>query len=163
IVLLIVLKVVIACSFIFYLCNYLSRFTDTVMISIAIVMVVLMVFSRSIKNGSIRIERLFMQNLHSRDIAEQVKGRKRPLYENRLLDRDVHLADFDVPMDTQWMGQQLSELRLRQRFGVHVSSIWRANRRLNIPDGNSYIYPGDRIQVIGSDDQLTKFGAALRS
>ena len=163
IILLIVLKVVIACSFIFYLCNYLSRFTDTVMISIAIVMVVLMVFSRSIKNGSIRIERLFMQNLHSRDIAEQVKGRKRPLYENRLLDRDVHLADFDVPMDTQWMGLRLSELRLRQRFGVHVSSIWRANRRLNIPDGNSYIFPGDRIQVIGSDDQLTKFGAALRS
>lgn len=163
IVLLIVLKVVIACSFIFYLCNYLSRFTDTVMISIAIVMVVLMVFSRSIKNGSIRLERLFMQNLRSRDIAEQVKGHKRPLYENRLLDRDVHLADFDVPMDTQWMGKQLSELRLRQRFGVHVSSIWRAGRRLNIPDGNMYVFPGDRLQVIGSDEQLTKFGAALRT
>lgn len=163
IVLLIVIKVVIACSFIFYLCNYLSRFTDTVMISIAIVIVVLMVFSRSIKNGSIRIERLFMQNLRSRDIAEQVKGRKRPLYENRLLDRDVHLADFDVPMDTQWMGQRLSELRLRQRFGVHVSSIWRANNRLNIPDGNFCVFPGDRLQVIGSDEQLAKFGAALRT
>lgn len=163
IVLLIVLKAVIACSFLFYLCNYLSRFTDTVMISIAIVMVVLMVFSRPIKNGSIRLERLFMQNLRSRDIAEQVKGHKRPLYENRLLDRDVHLADFDVPMDTQWMGQQLSELRLRQRFGVHVSSIWRAGRRLNIPDGNMYVFPGDRLQVIGSDEQLTKFGAALRT
>lgn len=163
IVLLIVVKVIIACSFVFYLCNYLSRFTDTVMISIAIVMVVLMVFSRSIKNGSIRIERLFMQNLRSRDIAELVKGHKRPLYENRLLDRDVHLADFDVPMDTQWMGKRLSELRLRQRFGVHVSSIWRANNRLNIPDGNFYVFPGDRLQVIGSDEQLTKFGAALRT
>lgn len=161
IVLLILLKVVIACSFIFYLCNYLSRFTDTLMITIAIVMVVLMVFSRSIKNGSIRLERLFMQNLRSRDIAAQVQGRKRPLYENRLLDRDVHLAEFDVPMNSRWMGMRLSELKMRQRFDVHVSSIYRANRRLNIPDGNSYVFPGDRLQVIGSDEQLAKFGAAL--
>ena len=162
IVLLISAKVLLACSFIFYLCNYLSRFTDTVMISIAIVLVVMMVFSPTIKKRSIRIERLFMQNLRGRDIEAQVHGRRRPLYENRLLDRDVHLADFDVPMDSQWAGSRLIDLQLRQRFGVHVSSIYRANRRLNIPDGNSYIYPGDKLQVIGSDEQLSKFGAALR-
>lgn len=162
IILLITAKVAIACSFIFYLCNYLSRFTDTVMISIAIVMVVMMVFSRSIKNGSIRLERLFIKNLRSREVEALVHGRKRPLYENRLLDRDVHLADFDVPMDSVWTGMSLARLQLRQRFGVHVSSILRANHRLNIPDGNSYVYPGDRLQVIGSDEQLTKFGTALR-
>lgn len=162
IILLIAAKSAIACSFVFYLCNYLSRFTDTVMISIAIIMVVLMVFSRSIKSGSIRLERLFMKNLRSREIEALVHGRKRPLYENRLLDRDVHLADFDVPMDSRWMGMSLSQLRLRQRFGVNVSSIFRANHRLNIPDGNSCVYPGDRLQVIGSDEQLAKFGASLR-
>lgn len=103
-----------------------------------------------------------MKNLRSREIEALVHGRKRPLYENRLLDRDVHLADFDVPMDSRWMGMSLSQLRLRQRFGVNVSSIFRANHRLNIPDGNSCVYPGDRLQVIGSDEQLAKFGASLR-
>lgn len=162
IVLLILIKVAIACSFVFYLCNYLSRFTDTVMLSIAMILVFMMVFSPSIKRNSIRLERLFMKNLRSRDIEAQVRGRKRPLYEHRLLDRDVHLADFDVPMDSLWTGRSLSALELRKRFGVHVSSIYRAGHRLNIPSGNSYVYPGDRLQVIGSDEQLAKFGAALR-
>jgi CPA2 family monovalent cation:H+ antiporter-2 len=100
-------------------------------------------------------------NLRSREIEAQVHGKKRPLYEGRLLDRDVHIADFTVPMDSQWMGSTLRQLDLGRKYGVHVSSILRANHRLNIPDGNYIIFPGDKLQVIGSDDQLAKFGQAI--
>ena len=102
-----------------------------------------------------------MMNLRSREIEAQVHGKKRPLYEGRLLDRDIHIADFIVPMDSKWMGHTLRQLNLGQKYGVHVSSILRANYRLNIPDGNYIIFPGDKLQVIGSDDQLSKFGQAL--
>ena len=107
------------------------------------------------------MERLFIMNLRSREIEAQVHGKKRPLYEGRLLDRDVHIADFAVPMDSQWMGSTLRQLDLGRKYGVHVTSILRANHRLNIPDGNYIIFPGDKLQVIGSDDQLTKFGQAI--
>jgi CPA2 family monovalent cation:H+ antiporter-2 len=100
-------------------------------------------------------------NLRSREIEAQVHGKKRPLYEGRLLDRDVHIADFAVPMDSKWMGCTLRQLDLGRKYGVHVSSILRANHRLNIPDGNYIIFPGDKLQVIGSDDQLSKFGQAI--
>ena len=100
-------------------------------------------------------------NLRSREIEAQVHGKKRPLYEGRLLDRDVHIADFAVPMDSKWMGATLRQLDLGRKYGVHVSSILRANHRLNIPDGNYIIFPGDKLQVIGSDDQLSKFGQAI--
>ena len=82
-------RVVIASAFIFYICNYLTRFTNALMISIAVVAVVLMILSRSLKKRSVRLERIFVQNLRSRDIAAQVHGRKRPLYEGYLLDRDI--------------------------------------------------------------------------
>ena len=104
---------------------------------------------------------MFVQNLRSRDIEAQVQGRKRPLYEGHLLDRDVHMADFDVPAASMWAGKTLRELGLRNRFGVHVSSILRANRRMNIPDGNSVVFPADRLQVIGSDEQLASMASAL--
>jgi CPA2 family monovalent cation:H+ antiporter-2 len=52
-------------------------------------------------------------------------------------------------------------LRIGNRFGVHVSSILRGRRRINIPGGRTTIFPGDKIQVIGSDEQLAAFGAAL--
>ena len=157
----ILVRAVIAVAFIFYICHYLSRFSNAIMITIGIVVVLMVVLSRRIKNRSIRMERLFIMNLRSREIEAQVHGKKRPLYEGRLLDRDVHIADFAVPMDSQWMGSTLRQLDLGRKYGVHVTSILRANHRLNIPDGNYIIFPGDKLQVIGSDDQLTKFGQAI--
>ena len=159
----IIVRVVIASSFVFYICNYLSRFANALIIAIAVAVVLLMIMSRSLKHSSIRLERMFVQNLRSRDIEAQVHGRKRPLYEGHLLDRNVHMSDIDVPMDSKWAGLTLRQLELRQRFGVHVSSILRAERRLNIPDGNTIVFPGDRLQVIGADSQLSKMAEALRS
>ena len=159
----ILVRIVIACSFIFYIINYLSRFQNAIIASIALALIIVMILSRRLKSSSIRLERLFIQNLKSRDIQAQVQGRKHPLYEGHLLDRDVHIADFDIPLNTMWMGRTLRQLALGQKFGVHVSSILRAGYRLNIPDGDYLIFPGDRIQVIGSDEQLRQFGEAVRN
>ena len=157
----ILVRIAIGVAFIFYICNYLSRFTPAIMITLGIVVIAFMIFSRRIKNNSIRLERLFLNNLRSRDIKAQVSGRKRPLYEGRLLDRDIHMAEFDVPQNTRWMGHTLRQLELGSKFGVHVSSILRANHRLNIPDGDYLIFPCDKIQVIGNDQQIAAFGQAL--
>lgn len=157
----ILVRVVIASAFVFYICNYLTRFTNALMISIALVVVALMIVSRWLKKRSIRMERMFMQNLRSREIAAEVMGRKRPLYEGRLLDRDIHISELDIPEDSLWAGKTLRELKLGSRYGVLVSSILRGTQRINIPNGDTVIFPCDRIQAIGSDGQLTALGAAL--
>ena len=90
-------------------------------------------------------------------------GKKKPLYEGKLLDRDIHIADFDVPGNSMWMGHTLKQLNLGRKYGVHISSILRGGRRLNIPDGDYIIFPGDRLQAIGSDEQLAKFGLAIET
>ena len=158
----VLVRVVIAVAFIFYICNYLTRFSNAIMITIGVIAVMLMVFSRWIKKRSIGLERLFILNLRSRDIEAQVHGHKRPLYEGKLLDRNIHIADFEIPADSLWMGKTLKQLNLGKKYGIHVSSILRANHRLNIPDGESLIFPGDILQVIGSDDQLTAFQQAIQ-
>ena len=153
----ILVRGVVAVNFIFYICHYLSRFTNAIMITIGVVVVVLMVVSRTVKRRSILLERLFINNLRSRDIEAQVRGKKRPLYEGTLLDRDIHIAEFDVPGNSMWMGSTLKELNLGRKYGVHVSSILRGGFRMNIPNGDYLLFPGDRLQVIGSDDQLARF------
>ena len=155
-------RAVVALSFIFYVCHQLGHFSTAVIVTLGIVILALIIVSRAVKHRSIVLERLFINNLRSRDIEAQVHGKKRPLYEGRLLDRDIHIAEFDVPFDSQWMGQTLKQLSLGSRYGVHVSSIMRGGRRLNIPDGDYVIFPGDRLQVIGSDDQLARLGTALK-
>ena len=133
------------------------------MIIIAVAVVFLMIASRWTKKRSIKMERLFIRNLRSRDIEAQVKGTKRPLYEGHLLDRDIHISEFDVPEDSLWAGKSLKELHLRQQFGIDMSSILRGSQRLNIPNGETVIFPGDKLQVIGNDDQLQKFATALKT
>ena len=157
----ILVRLAIASAFVFYICNYLTRFTNALMISIALAAVALMVISRSLKRRSIMMERMFMQNLRSREIAAEVLGQKRPLYEGRLLDRDIHIAEIDVPEDSLWGGKTLRQIGLRNKFGVHVSSILRGIQRINIPKGDTVVFPCDRIQAIGSDEQLTALGAAM--
>ena len=159
----ILVRFLIAVSFIFYICNFLSRFTNALMITIGFVVIVLIILSRRTKHRSITLERLFIQNLRSRDIEAQVHGKKRPLYEGKLLDRDIHIADFTVPFNSTWMGQSLAQLKLGTKYGVHVSSILRGGRRINIPDGCNILFPGDVLQVIGSDQQFTAFRDAIEN
>ena len=157
----VIARIVIAVGFIFYICNYLSHTTPALMITLGVLAVAFIIFSRTVKHRSILLERLFINNLRSRDIAAQVSGQKRPLYEGRLLDRDIHIANFDIPQDSQWAGRSLRELNLGRKYGVHVSSILRGRQRLNIPDGETRLYPLDRIQVIGSDQQLSLLAQAV--
>ena len=154
-------RFVIALGFIFYICNYLTRFTNALMIIIGVVVVSLMIASRWTKKRSIKMERVFIHNLRSRDIMAQVNGEKKPLYEGHLLDRDIHISEFEVPVDSTWGGKSLQELHLRQRFGIDMSSIMRGSQRLNIPNGDTIIFPGDKLQVIGNDEQLHKFALSL--
>ena len=58
----IVVRYIIALAFIFYIINYLSRFTNALIVCIGAVVVLLMVASRHIKKRSIVMERLFIHN-----------------------------------------------------------------------------------------------------
>ncbi|EFZ36810.1 TrkA C-terminal domain protein [Hoylesella oralis ATCC 33269] len=157
----IVIRTFIAIGFIFYILNYLSNLSLALITSIAIGAIIPMILSRSLKKRSIKIERIFIQNLHSKEIAATVLGHRRPLYATRLLDRDVHIAEFEVPENSTWGGKTLKELNLRSRFRVHISSILRGKQRLNIPNGDTVIFPFDRIEAIGNDEQLTTFSKSL--
>ena len=157
----ILVRVIIAVCLIFYICHSMTHFTNALIITFGFVAVGLIVLSRWIKKRSISLERLFILNLRSRDIEAQVHGKKRPLYEGKLLDRDIHIADFEIPSNSGWMGQTLKQLNLGQKYGVHVSSILRGGWRLNIPDGDYIIFPNDVLQVIGSDQQFSTFRDAL--
>ena len=153
----ILLRIILGIGFVVYIVEYLFQTSTALVVGIALVLVVLMIFSRFLKKQSIGLERTFVQNLRSKDVHKVYLGEKRPEYAGRLLDRDLHLSDFTVPADSLWGGKTLKELDLGKKYGVHVASIIRGKHRLNIPGGENRIYPGDTLQVIGTDDQLSVF------
>lgn len=146
-----------ASTLVYYVINYVSPFPSILHFCVAMVLTLLMMRSRHIKLYSIAIERIFFQNLRSRDLQAEVHGKVKPLYASKLLSREIHLADLDVPENTAWAGQSLAQLDFSHKYGVMVASILRGGVRHNIPAATMEIYPGDRLEVIGSDDQLKNF------
>ena len=157
----IVLRVVLAMGFVFYVLARLFKLSVILILLLALVMISFMLFSRWIKRYSRRLELTFQANLRSREKRAEYLGEKKPEYASHLMDKDLHLADYDIPAEVEWAGKELRELNFGQEYGVHVVSILRGNKRINIPKASDRIFPKDHIQVIGTDAGLERFGAAL--
>ena len=159
----VVLRYILALGFIFYVLARLFHISVVMIFLIALVAVFAIVSSRFIKRNAQRLERNFMDNFRSRELRAEYMGQKKPEYASRLLSKDLHLADFDVPAEIDWGGKTLAQLNFGQRFGIQVVSILRGGLRINIPKATDRVFPQDRIQVIGSDIDLEAFGIQLSS
>ena len=159
----VVIRIMIAMGFIFYVLFKLFHFSGILIFLLALAIVVFMVTNRFIRRQSFRIEQTFMGNLRAREVRAEYLGEKRPEYASKLMTKDLHLADFDIPDETEWAGKTLGELNFGQRFGVQVVSILRGQRRINIPKAADRLYPQDKIQVIGSDSDMEVFGAEIKN
>lgn len=157
----IAIRFVIVMGFIFYVLGRLFHVSVVVILLLALAVVAYLMFGRWAKSSAHRIEETFLTNLNSREKRAEYLGQKKPDYASRLLDKDMHLSDFDLPADTEWAGCTLRELKLSQRFGIQVVAIVRGGKRLNIPVADTRIFPHDRIQVVGSDAGLEAFGTEL--
>lgn len=157
----IVFRVVISALFVTFIIARLFKASVGMMFGVALLLVILMILSRRLKKQSILIERKFFQNLRSRDRRAEYLGEKKPEYAGSLLSRDLHLADFEIPGESAWAGKTLLELNLGKKYGVHIASVLRGKRRINIPGGAVRLFPMDKIQVIGTDEQLNLFGEEM--
>jgi CPA2 family monovalent cation:H+ antiporter-2 len=157
----IIVRVILAVSFVMFVIASLFKVSVGLVFGLALLLVTLMIMSRQLKKQSIMIERKFLQNLRYRDMRAEYMGEKKPEYAGRLLSRDIHLTDFEIPGESEWAGRTLSDLNLGKKYGVHIVSILRGKRRINIPRASERLFPKDKIQVIATDEELNNFGKDL--
>jgi monovalent cation:H+ antiporter-2, CPA2 family len=157
----IILRVVIAVVFVAFVIAHFFKSSVGIAVGVAVILVFVMIYSRVLKKHSILIERKFLQNLRLRDMHAEYMGNKKPAYAGSLLSRDLHLTDFEIPCDSVWAGKTLSELNLGKKYGVHIVSILRGKMRINIPGASVRLFPLDKIQTIGTDEQLNVFSEQM--
>lgn len=153
----IIVRYLIASSFVFYLINYLSPYSTILHWLIAFALMGCIMMSHRIQTRSKGLEDLFMRNLKSRDVQAQRSGEATPTYADQLLTHDVHLTIIQIPMNSTLAGQSLRQLDLANKTGVMVAAIVRSGQRINVPGGDAILFPGDKIQIIGSDDNIKAF------
>ena len=156
----IVIRILIAVSFVMFVISGLFKVSVGLLLGVAVLLVIMMILSRQLKKQSIMIERKFF-HLRYRDMRAEYMGEKKPEYAGRLLSRDLHLTDFEVPGESAWAGKTLAELNFGKKYGIHVVSILRGRKRINIPGASVRLFPEDKIQVIGTDEELNQFSSEM--
>lgn len=124
-----------------------------------IIAIVSIVFSRRLSRRNHEMEAAFRANFNDR---EREADTRRPEFEGRPLERNIRIADFDIPRGIEWAGHTLRELNLGGRFHIQVVAITRGREHFNIPEADTLIIPGDHLQAMGTEQALSLFGRELR-
>jgi len=116
---------------------------------VAIVVVIAVVASKPVIAFYHRIEDRFVTNLNSRQ-SQNSFAVPEELENSFYMDRTV------VTPYSPWSGKFLRECGIRKVYGVNVVSIERAGKVYDLPDKKTQLLPGDRVTLIGSEDQVSK-------
>ncbi len=118
--------------------------------------VAMWILSRQLIKGQNHLESVFMSNFNSKENNADAGFAK------DLMDRNLHLTELQMPVNSKWCGKTVGEANWGRLYGVHITSILRDSCRINIPSIDMQLFPGDKIQLIGSDDNLTLFAMELK-
>ena len=154
---LIVLRIVLCAGILMLPIARLINAAAGLLLAICCVLILLIITSKRLKKHSILMERRFFSNLSARELEEERHAPINQRFANHLLERDLHLADFEVKQNSPSMGKSLKELNFRQKCNVNVVTIIRGEQRINIPGGEERLYPFDKLVVVGADDDLNHF------
>lgn len=147
IVLMIVFRIILALIFVMFILVYIHSYRIGVLMGVGIITVILMLFSRRIQRGWARFERRFERNIDSRRTMVRL-GKP---------SNDLHLTHVVVSADCPLCGRQLSDLTIRQLYGVGLINIQRGSRVIPVPDSRQMLMPYDELTVVGSDTALRSF------
>ncbi len=150
-------RVWIVASLVGYVVSETMQWRGWMLFTVVAAVILSVLMNRSVGLRAWRLEQTFADNLNAREHGNH------PQFAGSLVERDMHLSDYIIPVGNAWGGLTLAELSLGHRYGVHVASIQRGNERIDIPSGSTRILPGDRLTVIGSDAQLSTFGTELEA
>lgn len=141
-----IFRFVIALVFVVYLLSAIYSMTIGIAVGVAVFILIMILFSNRVKNRLIGIENKFLDNLNERELRRSGK--------NNNLVSDLHLAYMEVGYDCPFVGERLKNSDLRKNYGVNVVSIQRGSTAIPIPNGDTRVFPGDILGIIGNDEQI---------
>ncbi len=143
-----VFRILLVLAFVTYLLSYFYTIKVGIIGGVLVVVLIMGVFTRQLRERMRKIETTFMNNLNERELRQTGK--------NNNLISDLHLAFMEVGYGCPFVGERLMDSPLRSEFGVSVVYIQRGNNTMPVPSGVTRLFPGDVVGVIGNDEQIQK-------
>ena len=150
-----VFRLLLALGFIVYELGQFYSFKVGFLIGIGCMLILFMLFSKRLKRQLRSIEAKFINNLNERELRRSGK--------NNNLVSDLHMAYMHVGYGCPFVGERLVNADIRGRYGVNVVTIQRGSSVTVVPGGDSRLFPGDTIGVIGTDEQISAILPVIES
>jgi CPA2 family monovalent cation:H+ antiporter-2 len=115
------------------------------LIALALIVAVMFIFSRKLQSFYNKLETRFMLNLNARENQKPA-----------ILPWDTHLTEISVSPESEIIGKTLSELMIREKYGVNIALIERGRNKIPTPGRDERLFPNDKLLLIGADDDLAK-------
>ena len=92
------------------------------------------------------MEERFINNLNERELRRS--GRNNNVVAN------LHLAFMTVGYNCPFVGERLQDSGIRSHYGANIASLQRGSTIIPVPAGDTRIFPGDILGVIGTDEEI---------
>ena len=117
---------------------------------IAVFVLIMVVFSERVDGYYKKIESRFVNNFNQHQAQQSFK-----IPES--LEQNFQMERIRVSAYSKFVGKTLKDSGFRQDYGINVVSIERAGVVSNLPDKDMIVMPLDRLTVIGSEENITRF------
>ena len=127
--------------------NFHTWVTTAVLLSIAIIFFI--VSYRHLERSYHWFERQLVSNIGP-------KSPKKSRYQD-LAPWETHFVEMDVGWKSPFVGKTMGDAQIRQRYGVNIVAIHRGPNIILAPRGEEFILSGDKLIVLGNDEQIDEF------
>lgn len=103
------------------------------------------------------LEERFLNNLNQKEMAAREQSPMSTAIKDSLLGQDISVETFAIGQESIFAGSSLGSMGLRSAYGVTIIKIVRGKKIINLPTQNDFLFPGDRILVFGTRQQLKRF------
>lgn len=158
---LILLRVTIVIGLIVIALTPLFPHATLILVFIGIGIVAIFAFTRAFRSPTAKMEKRFISNLNEKENAKHNGLTINSEFASKLKSKDLHIEEFELPQSSVAVGKTLAEVNFKQVTGVSIVSIVRGGKRINIPDGNIRLFPFDKIIVVGTDEEIQRFGQKI--
>ena len=153
---LVIARTFIAISFVIAVIASRFHLSWWVILLIALAGFALIISARRTVHHYSALERRFMRNLNEKEEHERRIKPVTTSMRDKMAGYDVHLELIELAPDSLFAGLALKEIPFRRTTGANIIKIQRGAKSIIIPDGETCIYPHDKLLAVGTTGQLEK-------
>ena len=162
---LIIIKISVAFFFLFLVFSKILEFQFMAAILLTFIATAIIASSDWLLGEYLKMESRFLINLNEKQILKRRQALKDQHKDFPLnwLDEKLFIVRYKVEDDSPLKNKALSQLSLRENYGVNILQIINYGTVIDMPGGNDVITPESSILFIGTFDQIKSLSTAAEA